>query len=130
MHVATGGLAQWPFLYCAQTERPERRTERSLPHAVLCSPGHGTTAVPAEIRVTHTISSFMFSVCGGHDSFPLLKEHSSWLKIHRGPPQEKGMLTHPTETARQERHCREKDWSLHIETNFNVRPAFFFLPFL
>ncbi|TTB27311.1 hypothetical protein Baya_14489 [Bagarius yarrelli] len=70
MLVATGGLARWPFLYCAQTERPERRTERSLPHAVLCSLGHGTTAIPAEIRVTHTVSSFMFRVCGGQDSFP------------------------------------------------------------
>lgn len=121
MHVATGGLAQWPFLYCAQTERPKKRTERSLPHAVLCSLGHGTTAVPAEIRVTHTISSFMFRVCGGHDSFPLLKEHSSWLKTHRGPPQEKGMLTHPTETAGEESHTVGRWIGFCI---LNVRPAF------
>lgn len=104
MRVAAGGLAWWPFLHCAQTERPERRTERSLPHAVLCSLGHGTTAIPAEIRVTHTISSFMFRVYGGQDSFPLLTEHSSRLKTHRGPPQENGMLTHPTETAGLDSH--------------------------
>lgn len=111
MHVATGGLAQWPFLYCAQTERPESRTKRSLPHAVLCSLGHGTTAVPADIQVTHTISSFMFRVCGGQDSFSLLTEHSSRLKTHRGPPQEKGILIPDRNSRTGQPRCGEMDWS-------------------
>lgn len=109
MNLAAGGLAWWRFLYCAQTERPERRTERSLPHAVLCSLGHGTTAVPAEIRVTHTVSSFMFRVCGGQDSFSLLTEHSSWLKTHRGPPQEMGILTADRNSRTGQQHCGQMD---------------------